>query len=100
MNPCPHESILSGLKALSIRRDRMQLSQNDVGFVPKSKACVMFDKFFGCASCRTSVVVGRGDFYGAEGRTMHCNTSGAITHNETVALGRLVGMSLEDGTPQ
>ena len=37
VNPCPHESIPSGLKGLSIRSDRPQLSQNGVGPVPSHK---------------------------------------------------------------
>ena len=41
VNPCPHESILSGLRGLSIRSDRPQLSKYGVNPVPvTSMRCV------------------------------------------------------------
>ena len=50
VNPCLHESILSGLKELGTRSNGMQLSQNGVGLVPKvaSMRCVRHKLFQTC----------------------------------------------------
>ena len=40
VSPCPHESILTGLKRLSIRRE-LQLSQNGTGPVPSRKHALL-----------------------------------------------------------
>ena len=52
VNPCPHESILSGLRGLSIRSDRPQV------LIPcRSQACVVFNtRFPRKRCCRTFVV--------------------------------------------